>query len=273
MGTKGSYTGGGGAAGKALRETIDDWLDSLPSAPQSQPPEANPDQPEQQQPIPQLRPEQLLPVVGLFRPSSGGRADGPGGGGGGGVAGGRTGSGGGGGAQRSAARSARTAGRAAAAAYALRTGNAGLLRDLGLDYDSLRANPDPIDVTRRIVEAACGPLADGTIEDDERRVVAAEVAQWVLEANADGAPPSPEEVARETIARILFEAMSTETAARLRNGDRPAWATPEAERQLRETAGVLALRASLSATGPTHEEFSRAIEQGLEAMRLIWGGA
>src|SRR5690606_41176073 len=55
---------------------------------------------------------------------------------------------------------------------------------LGLDYESLRTNDDPIDLTRRIVEAACGPLPDGTIEDEERRVVAAQVAEWVLEANA-----------------------------------------------------------------------------------------
>jgi hypothetical protein len=272
MGTKGSYTGGGGAAGKTLRKTVDDWLDSLPPSSPPPPPNDRPDKPDDQQQLPKFRPEQLLPAVGLFRPTSSGRADGPGGAGGGGGAGGSTtGTRSGGGAQRSAGRSAGTAGRAAAAAYGLRTGNAALLQELGLDYDSLRANTDPIDVTRRIVEAACGPLPDGTIEDDERRMVAAEVAQWVLESNFDGAPPTPEEVVRETIALIIFEAVSNETAARLRNGERPAWASREAERELRATAQALALNTPLTASGPTAEEFSRAIEQGIEAMRAIWG--
>ncbi|RKF20955.1 hypothetical protein D7I43_31700 [Micromonospora globbae] len=97
------------------------------------------------------------------------------------------------------------------------------------------------------------------------------MTEWVLESNADGAPPTPEEVVREAIARIIFEAASNETAARLRKGERPAWASAEAEGQLLEIAHALALRAPLSTTGPTAEEFSRAIEQGIEAMRLIQG--
>ncbi|MCA1674353.1 MAG: hypothetical protein LC799_19910, partial [Actinobacteria bacterium] len=57
-----------------------------------------------------------------------------------------------GGAQRNVAGSSRTAGRAAAVAYALRTGNADLLRqEFGLDYESLRANPDVVDVARQIM--------------------------------------------------------------------------------------------------------------------------
>lgn len=268
MGTKGSYTGGGGAAGNKLRKTIDDWLDELPPAP---PPVDQPNPPDDRQPIPRLRPESLLPVIGMFRPATG-HADGPGSGGSAGR--GTPGAGrGGGGAQRTTTRSANTAGRAAAAAFGLRTGNAAVLRELGLDYESLRANPDPIDVTRQIVAAACGPLPDGTIEDEEQRVVAAMVAEWVLESDADGAPPGPEEVVREAIARIIFEAASSETAARLRKGERPEWASEEAERQLLEIAHALALRAPLSATGPTAEEFSRAIENGIEAMRLIQGAS
>jgi hypothetical protein len=176
-----------------------------------------------------------------------------------------------GGAQRSVAGSSRTAGRAAAAAYALRTGNAELLQELGLDYDSLASNPDVTDVARQIMVAACGPLPDGTIEEDEQRVVAAEVAQYVLEANADGGPPPPEEIVRETIAVIIFEAISTETAAMLHDGERSAWATAEAERLMRETAQALAMRAQLSTNGPTPAEFSEAIARGIETMREIWG--
>jgi hypothetical protein len=43
-----------------------------------------------------------------------------------------------------------------------------LLQELGLDYDSLRSNPDVADVARQIMVAACGPLPDGTIEEEGR---------------------------------------------------------------------------------------------------------
>lgn len=273
MGTKNSYTGGGGKAGKDLRMEIEDWLDSLPEPPEgeSEPPDGPPE-PD----TPTIRPELLLPATTLFasRPST--HSDGPSGGGGVARSGGPGPAGGGstrrgGGAQRSVAAASRTAGRAAAAAYALRTGNAGVLRDLGLDYESLRSNPDVVDVARQIMVAACGPLPDGTIEEEEQRVVAAQVAQWVLEENAEGAPPSPEEIVRETIAYVIFEAVNNETAAMVHDGRHPEWATAEAERRMRQTAQALALRVELSPEGPTPAEFSEAIAQGIETMRDIWG--
>lgn len=273
MGTKNSYTGGGGKPGKDLRDNLEDWLDSLPDlAPPPNtdlPPDGPPDDPRD---VPPLRPEQLLPALGLFRPRGGGHGDGPGGGGGAGATSGAGAAGGArGGAQRTVAGSSRTAGRAAAAAYALRTGNVQVLQELGLDYEALRNNPDVVDVARQIMVAACGPLPDGTIEEDEQRVVAAQVAQYVLETQADGGPPPPEEIVRETIACILFEAVSSETAAIVHDGNRPVWATAEAERLMRETAQALALRVHLSPQGPTPAEFSVAIARGIETMRDIWG--
>lgn len=269
MGTKDSYSGGGGKPGNDLRQNIDDWLDSLPDL--SPPPGDTqpPDQPPNRPDVPQIQPQQLLPALGLFRPRSGGRADGPGGGGGG-----IGGSGGGarGGAQRTVAASSRTAGRAAAAAYALRTGNADLLRrEFGLDYETLRTNPDVADVARQIMVAACGPLPDGTIEEEEQRVVAAEVAQFVLEASVDGAPPAPEDIVRETISCIIFEAISTETAAKVNNGERSPWTTAEAERQLREATQAWAFRVDLSPSGATPSEFEKAIAEGIDMMHTIWG--
>ncbi len=231
------------------------------------PPAVPPDTPPRD--IPPLRPEQLLPALGLFRPRTGGGADGPGGGSGGAAA--AAGGGTGGGAQRTVAGSSRTAGRAAAAAYALRTGDRQVLQELGLDYDSLASNPDVTDVARQIMAAACGPLPDGTIEDEEQRVVAAQVAQYVLEAGAGGSPPTPEEIVRETIAVIIFEAVSNETAAMLHNGEHPAWATAHAEQLMHETAQALALRAKLSSGGPTAAEFSEVIARGIETMHEIWG--
>ncbi|MFE5565091.1 hypothetical protein ACFQ68_08870 [Amycolatopsis japonica] len=263
MGTKDSYRGGGGKPGSDLRQNIDDWLDSLPDL--SPPGDIGPlDQPPKGPEIPPIRPRQLLPALGLFASRSGGRADGPGGGG--------TGGGTRGGAQRTVAGSSRTAGRAAAAAYALRTGNADLLRqEFGLDYESLRVNSDVADVARQIMVAACGPLPDGTIEEEEQRVVAAQVAQYVLEASVDGAVPAPDEIVRETIACIIFEAISTETAAKVHNGERSPWTTGEAERQLREATQAWAFRADLSPGGATPAEFEKAIADGIETMHTIWG--
>ncbi len=243
MGMKDSYAGGGGKPGKDLRQNLEEWLDGLPDLgpqPDAEPPlDTQPDVPPD---VPPLRPQQLLPALGLFRPRTGGHRDGPGGGGAG-SGGGGLGTGGGarGGAQRS------------------------------IDYDSLRSNSDVADVARQIMVAACGPLPDGTIEEDEQRVVAAQVAQFVLEANTDDGPPAPEEIVRETIACIIFEAVSNETAAMLHNGERPAWATAGAERLMRETAQALALRVHLSPDGPTPTEFSEAIARGIETMREIWG--
>ena len=281
MGTIGSYSGGGGRPGRDLRQGVDEWLDDLPEAPPSEPPTDRPeddgapgDQPQQ---LPNIPAETILNVLPMFRPRSGGGGDGPGGVGAASGSGGSqrpsSASGGGGGAQRSAARSASSAGRAAAGAYAFRTGDTATLEALGLDYAELSSSGDAIEVTQKIVEAACGQASDGTIEDEERRKVAAEVAEWVLEENAGGVPPNPEEIVRETIARIIFEAATTEAAQQLRAGKRPAWATREGERQIRECAEVLARRAELTATGPTVEEFEKAIEQGIETLRELWGTA
>ncbi len=279
MGTSASYAGGGGKPGKDLRRGISDWLDSLPSAPPPSPSDAAPapasgDGAPSPSTAPELQPEVVLPVIGLFRRRSRGHSDGPGGGGGGvGLERGRGGSGGrtrAGGAQRSVARSAASAGRAAAAAYAYRTGDVETLRVLGLDYDALRATGDSIEIAQRIVEVACDS-SDGTIEDDERRHVAAAIALWVLEENESGAPPEPDEIARHTLVEILFEAMATESAALYRDGKRATWATREGERQMREAAEALAQRASLSASGATAAEFEQAIEHGIETLRSIWG--
>jgi hypothetical protein len=278
VGTSNSFGGGGGKPGRDLREDISDWLASLPNTPSvdklvdpAKPVESQQPAEQRQAELPKIPQESVLNVISMFRPRSTG---GGGGATGGAASGGGNGSGDGrqprGGAQRSATRSASAAGRAAAAAYALRTGDAAALRTLGLDYDQLQANSDPVDVARRIVAAACGPLSDGTIEDEERRMVAAELAQWVLEANAGGVAPQPDEIVREAITLILFEAATTETAAELRNGKRPAWATQEGERQIRECAAALAENAELSPQGPTVEEFQRAIERGIETLRGIW---
>ena len=281
MGTTNPYSGGGGPAGNALRRALNGWLDSLPSTP---PPEhsdglqPDDDQSDEEVDRPSLPPELLLHILPLLGPSGGGGTGGPGGSGGGpgGGGGGTGGRGGGGrpagGAQRSVRASSRVAGRAAAAAYALREGDTATLQQMGLDLESLRSSDDPIGVARQIVNAACeGALSDGTIEDEERRYVASEVATWVLEESGGEAPPTPEEIVQKSIAVIMSEAAQNEAVDMIRRGERPEWASLEAERQLREAAEVLARRVEVSPAGMTAQDFARAIEEGIETLRRIQG--
>jgi hypothetical protein len=266
MGTSGSYSGSGGKLGDDLRDNINDWLNLLPSQPPAQPdgePGHQVDQGEPGQPRPtdqgrpRLDPRALLPVVGLLRPRSprGGGGDGPGGGGGT-----RT-----GGPQRSAAQAASTTGRAGAAAYAYRTGDTTTLERLGLDYAELTALGDPFEIVKRIVDAVCGPRSNSTIEDHEQRLVAADIAEWVLTEHADGAAPAPGEIVRHAIALVIADSVLSETGQIVNESEHAA----VAEADIRDAADALAARAELSSTGATEDEFARAIEQGIEALREI----
>lgn len=266
MGTVGAYSGSGGKAGKDLREGVEDWLNELPTSPPNERPEDSSPDGDSGGDVPRLNPETLLNVLPLMRPGSvsGGRSDGPGGGGGGGSTGSSGGGRSGGGASRSVGGSARTAGRAAAAARAFSSGDVDTLAGFGLDYAALAALNDPIEVVRQIVEAACGARADSTIEDHEQRLVAAEVAEWVLSEDGN-APPAPEEIVRHTIAIIIADTALVETAdeaSRHANGEL-------LESEVREVAEALAARVPLSVDGTTEDEFAAAIESGIETLRTI----
>lgn len=279
MGTSGSYSGSGGKTGRVLRREMGEWLDQLPPNPPNGPPSDDPagEPPSDQSPAPPSMPptifKNLLPFL-RPRTGGGGGGDGPGGAGGLGGGGERTSTGRrtGGGPQRTAAASAGSAGRAAAAAYAYQTGNAAGLESLGLNYEELRGLGDPLEITGRIVAAACGPVGESTIEDMEQRYVAAQVAEWVFEQGPN-AVPSPDEIARKTISLIIVEALESETGELLRDGKRPAWTTEVAESELRGAADALAERATLSVEGASAAEFAAAIEDGIETLREILGGA
>jgi hypothetical protein len=283
MGTVGSYTGGGGTDGDDLRQDLTDWLDRLAAPSTSEgdggePPgdgEGEGDglgdrgQGPRSGGRPHLDPNALLAAVGLLRPRGrrGGGSDGPGGGGGGGArTGGGAGRRGSGGASRSAAASAGTAGRAAAGAYAFATGDTETLARLGLAYDDLRALDDNFEVVRQIVNAAFESApSDSTIPDHEQRLVAADIAEWLIEESAAGQTPTPEEIVRMTIGAIIAQATLAETgdvAGHHANG-------ASSEEEIREAADVLASQAELSVDGATEEEFARAIEDGIETLRAI----
>jgi hypothetical protein len=261
MGTSGAYSGSGGKDGKAIRDTIGDYLGGLSGSGDGKPDGERPP----------LDPNDLRRVINLIRPrsSGGGGGDGPGGGGGG-ASGGGGGTGGrsGGGPRRSAAASARTAGRAAAAAHAYRTGDAATLERLGLDYNELRGLGDEFEVLRRIVDMACS-APDSTIEDHEQRRVAADVAEWVMEQEKDGVPPTPEEIVRQTIATIVAETLLVESGDLVNGHD----LADIAEGDIRDAAEAIAAQATLSVDGATEDEISRAVEAGLETLRGIVRGS
>jgi hypothetical protein len=263
MGTSKSYTGSGGKPGKKIREDVAEWLD------QQQPP---PDKPTNDTEEGEARPSlerPLLNVIGLIAPRRAGEGgDGPGGGSGGGGAQGSAGGRSGGGPRRSVARSAGTAGRAAAAAYAFATGNSAVLERLGLNLADLRALGDPILVTRRIVEVVCGPRGDSSIEDAEQRLIAADVADWVLSQQREGYEATPEDIAKHAIAEIMVDTLLTETDGLISDSE----SGPLAESELRQLADNLVDRVAVPIDGATEQDFSVAIEAGIESLRKIMRG-
>ncbi len=261
MGTSGSYLGGGGKPGGDLRDEVGAWLDQLPSNP-----------PSKNQPVD--RATYRLPIrvathaIGMFRKGIR-SADGGGGSASGTSA--QSGRGRASGAQRSVSRTARAAGRAAAAAYAYGTANRQILADLGLNYDELQALNDPLELSCRIVEAACGPRSKSTIDHEEQRWVAAEIAEWVFQEQEEGSLPQPVEIARKAIAFIISEAIASETGDLIHSGERPDWTTVLLEDELREAAEVLSQKAELSVDGVTNAEFAKVIEEGIETLHRIYG--
>jgi hypothetical protein len=285
MGTSGAYSGSGGKAGKEIGVALGQWLDSLPRAGKADsrsgevgPPDAETgtevlpgvQSPSDDAKAVEFPPRLVSGALALLRPRMRSGNGGMGGSGGGSVAGssaGRRGIGGGDGPRRSTARVSRSTGRAAAAAYAYATGDRAGLQALGLDYDSLRALGDQLAITCRIVEAACD-APNSTIEDSEERYVAAEVAEWVLKQSEAGSPPSPEEITRYAIATIIVEVISTEMGEVLRRRSQDAF---DIERELHESAEILAGKAGLSVSGASEVELAKAIEDGIETLRAIYG--
>lgn len=191
MGTSGAYAGAGGRAGRDISAGAAEWIDSLAGdgaagdLSGNQPvgdTASDADTPGAARQPAELPPRLVSGALALLRPRA---ARGAGSGGGGGVGGGdgpgRGGAGAGAGLRRSSAAMAGSAGRAGAAAYAYVSGDRAGLTALGLDFDRLRALNDPIEVTQRIVDAACGRLSGGSLEGHEERYVAASVAEWVFE--------------------------------------------------------------------------------------------
>jgi hypothetical protein len=275
MGTSGAYGGSGGADGRAIRDAVADAISSAGGGADKPVRTDLGDQPPDQDASDQgtsapsrVDPNSAAHAANLFSRSPGSSRTGSGG------ARRRTAASGGsggsrssGGPQRSAARAAAVAGRAAAGAIAYRAGDQATLERLGLDFNELRQLGDPFEVIRRIVEMACG-APESTIQDDEQRMVAAGVAEWIVVAEGDGGTPSPQEVARQTVGVIIAEVLLSESGEMLS----AQVGAGISEQDIRDASDAAAARIEFSDSGTSEVELAAAIEAGLETLREIIGG-
>jgi len=256
MGTSGAWGGSGSAAAKGLRDNIAPLGDGGAGVVRA--------------PSPGIDPADLRDAVRLLDGRTSTQSSGPSSSR---VAAGsarrrsRTGgsSGGTGGAKRSTSRSATAAGRSIAGAVAYRTGDRGALERLGLDFDELSSLNDSFEVLRRIVDMACGQ-PDSTIEDHERRLMAADIVDKL-----DVSGSLPTEVSAETIVMLAVAAMISELVLS-ECGDVATFSSGETtEQDIRDTAEGLAARVTYSVTGVTEDDFATAIENGVNELRGILG--
>lgn len=112
---------------------------------------------------------------------------------------------------------------------------------------------------------ACGS-SESTIEDHERRLMAAEVGErLVMNMDADvGVPPAV--IAEFAVAAIIAEVILSECAATILDP-----ASGVTEQDVRDAAESIASRVDFSVTGVSEDDFSIAIEAGLDTLRGILG--
>lgn len=274
MGTSGSYGGSGGGWGN-LREELDDWLDSLPGAPDADvPPNAEPSQPTETEDRPGEPDEAVLevlrPLASTLLSGGGGNADGPSGGASIGMGerrvagGGRSPSGTG----RSRARVGRVGGRLAAGIGALRTGDAAALADLGLDLAELRTL-DPVRQAQRILAAATEEATATTLEEEELQTAANRIAIWAL---SEEQAPAVEEIIRRFIVEYVYEVFLTEAGTILRSGARDGVKAVVAEDRVKATIVALANQVTIDRPGLTPAQLAEVVESVFNQTLQIHGG-
>lgn len=246
------YKGGGGADAAGVRDALGDWLDgaSAPSGPA----------PGVQTSDGHLDSKKLGGALRLWSgPSGGGRARRTGGSGGSG--GGRS----SGGAQRSVARVAGPAGSAATISTAYLRGERAPLEAVGLDLDELRALDDPLEVRRRIVEAAFESEPDSTIADGEARLIVADLVTWTLQT-----PRDPEQIVRHTVELMIARSILTEVGDRIRL-EPSAALRRSAEDEIRLAAKAWAMRFDVAAVTLDGPSISGAVETGVADLLGVYG--
>lgn len=254
MGTSGAYKGAGGADAAGVRDALSDWLDGA-SAPSAQPPDG------QTSTNGHLDPKKVGGALRLWSagPSGGGRSRRTGGSGG---------SGGGrskGGAQRSVARVAGPAGSAATLSTAYLRGERAPLEAAGLDLEELRALDDPLEVRRRIVEAAFESEPDSTIADAEARLIVADLVTWTLET-----PRDPSQIVRHTVELMIARSILTEVGDRIRQ-EPSAALRRSAEAEIRLAAKAWAMRFDVTSVILDGPSISGAVQAGVGDLLAIYG--
>ncbi len=248
MGTSGAFKGSGGAAAAAVQNALSDWLDGAPQVPTGGTSTSSP----------RLDPAKLGSALRLWGgPSGGGRRSGGSGGSGGGRSGG--------GAQRSVGRVAGPAGSAVALSNAYSRGQRAPLEAAGLDLDELRRLDDPLEVRRRIVEAAFDTEPDSSLADSEARMIVADLVTWTLEA-----PREPEQVVRHTVELMIARSILTEVGDRIRQEPNAA-RRRAAEEDIRLAAKAWAMRFDISPITSDASAISAAVESGMTALLAIYG--
>lgn len=169
---------------------------------------------------------------------------------------------------RSVRRLSSVSGRTAMGAYAYIQGDIEALRSLGLEYEKLRALDDPVEVTRQIVDVACGREVSGTLEVAEERYVAASLAEWVLNQNENREQPDMDDIARKAISIIIYEVLSSELSATVR--DKTEEFYESLDRELCSCCDILAEQSELSVSDPTQKEFIMAIQLGIKKLQNIY---
>jgi hypothetical protein len=123
-------------------------------------------------------------------------------------------------------------------------------------------------MVREIVEAICEAQTESSIDAEEQRAIAAQVADWVLDPDINAETPASEDVTREAIALIATQVYLTEATAQV---DRHSGTVDRAKFQARvaETAKSLASTAKLSNTGASAAAISKAIRRAISGLRKI----
>lgn len=269
MGTSGAFKGSGGADAGSLRDSISGWLDDGPAGSNAADGDAADSEsadPRHRAPLPGLDPASLAPVIRLWRRGGGG--DGPGGAAGGGGSG-RSSGRSSGGPRRSVGRVAGPAGRASAMARAYVAGDRVGLERSGLSYDELRALNDPLEIGKRITDAAFDTQPDGSIEDSEARIIVSDLVAWMMTA-PEGNPRHPDEIVRHTIELMIFQGTVNEVGSMIRaEKDRNKRRAIEAE--IKSAAAVMASQVPLGDLGTTPAEISQAIETNVTLLSSFYG--
>ena len=242
MGSSGSYGGSGGKDWSRFRQDVDDWLNSLPEPEKESPSDdesiakdkedsqpkddkdSSPDEDANEQ-YPATN-QMLKSFRRAFRSGSQGTADGPSSGGGA-RRSGRSPSGSG----RPIARVSRVGGTVLLGVSGIRSGNAGVLRSIGLDLAELETL-NPYQQAQRLLQIATGADSATTLEDEELHLAANRTAIWALKKEQDTDARS---LIRRFVVEYVNEVFRTESGAVLRSGERDGVVAVSMEDRVRNT--------------------------------------